>query len=205
MRQKSLLLQAFSSKPLFNPRSTYVDRTLIQEILEIVEQAAIASATLSGKGLKDEADALAVDAMRKRMNQIQMQGRIVIGEGERDEAPMLYIGEEVGTGTGPGVDFAVDPCEGTNLCAYIGVRRNGATGEIKGIGVAVVFLKFCQIEASKRLGKLHRLFDGPMQRRNGNWKLGMLLFSVIEPLLPMGAAMPALIDGDAAVRRQIIE
>jgi fructose-1,6-bisphosphatase II / sedoheptulose-1,7-bisphosphatase len=95
-----------------------VDRTLIQEILEIVEQAAIASATLSGKGLKDEADALAVDAMRKRMNQIQMQGRIVIGEGERDEAPMLYIGEEVGTGTGPGVDFAVDPCEGTNLCAY---------------------------------------------------------------------------------------
>ena len=71
MRQKSLLLQAFSSKPLFNPRSTYVDRTLIQEILEIVEQAAIASATLSGKGLKDEADALAVDAMRKRMNQIQ--------------------------------------------------------------------------------------------------------------------------------------
>ena len=118
MRQKSLLLQAFSSKPLFNPRSTYVDRTLIQEILEIVEQAAIASATLSGKGLKDEADALAVDAMRKRMNQIQMQGRIVIGEGERDEAPMLYIGEEVGTGTGPGVDFAVDPCEGTNLCAY---------------------------------------------------------------------------------------
>ena len=95
-----------------------MDQTLIQEILEIVEQAAIASATLSGKGLKDEADALAVDAMRKRMNQIQMQGRIVIGEGERDEAPMLYIGEEVGTGNGPGVDFAVDPCEGTNLCAY---------------------------------------------------------------------------------------
>ena len=95
-----------------------MDQSLIQEILEIVEQAAIASATLSGKGLKDEADALAVDAMRKRMNKIQMQGKIVIGEGERDEAPMLYIGEEVGTGTGPGVDFAVDPCEGTNLCAY---------------------------------------------------------------------------------------
>jgi len=55
--------------------------------------------------------------MRKRMGTIQMQGRIVIGEGERDEAPMLYIGEEVGSGTGPGVDFAVDPCEGTNLCA----------------------------------------------------------------------------------------
>ena len=78
-----------------------VDQTLIQEILEIVGQAAIASASLSGKGLKDEADALAVDAMRKRMGQIQMQGRIVLGEGERDEAPMLYIGEEVGSGIGP--------------------------------------------------------------------------------------------------------
>ncbi len=95
-----------------------MDQTLIQEILEVVEQAAIASAKLSGKGLKNEADAAAVEAMRKRMGQIQMQGRIVIGEGERDEAPMLYIGEEVGSGTGPGVDFAVDPCEGTNLCAF---------------------------------------------------------------------------------------
>ena len=94
-----------------------MDRTLIQEILEVVEQAAIASAELTGLGQKDEADAAAVEAMRKRMGQIQMQGRIVIGEGERDEAPMLYIGEEVGSGTGPGVDFAVDPCEGTNLCA----------------------------------------------------------------------------------------
>ncbi len=98
-------------------RSLTVDRTLIQEILEVVEQAAIASAQLTGLGKKDEADAAAVEAMRKRMGQIEMQGRIVIGEGERDEAPMLYIGEEVGSGSGPGVDFAVDPCEGTNLCA----------------------------------------------------------------------------------------
>ena len=94
-----------------------MDRTLVQEILEVVEQAAIASAQLTGLGQKDEADAAAVEAMRKRMGTIQMQGRIVIGEGERDEAPMLYIGEEVGSGSGPGVDFAVDPCEGTNLCA----------------------------------------------------------------------------------------
>jgi len=94
-----------------------VDRTLIQEILEVVEQAGIASAKLTGLGLKNEADAAAVEAMRERMYKIQMQGRIVIGEGERDEAPMLYIGEEVGSGSGPGVDFAVDPCEGTNLCA----------------------------------------------------------------------------------------
>ncbi|TGG90804.1 MAG: class II fructose-bisphosphatase [Aphanocapsa feldmannii 277cV] len=94
-----------------------MNRTLIQEILEVVEQAAIASAELTGLGKKDEADAAAVEAMRRRMGQIEMQGRIVIGEGERDEAPMLYIGEEVGSGNGPGVDFAVDPCEGTNLCA----------------------------------------------------------------------------------------
>jgi len=94
-----------------------VDRTLIQELLEVVEQAAIASAKLTGQGRKNNADAAAVEAMRQRMGEIAMQGRIVIGEGERDEAPMLYIGEEVGSGTGPGVDFAVDPCEGTNLCA----------------------------------------------------------------------------------------
>jgi len=94
-----------------------VNQTLIQEILEVVEQAAIASAKLTGLGQKDEADAAAVEAMRLRMGKIEMKGKIVIGEGERDEAPMLYIGEEVGSGSGPGVDFAVDPCEGTNLCA----------------------------------------------------------------------------------------
>jgi len=94
-----------------------VNQTLIQEILEVVEQAAIASAKLTGLGQKDEADAAAVEAMRLRMGKIEMKGKIVIGEGERDEAPMLYIGEEVGSGNGPGVDFAVDPCEGTNLCA----------------------------------------------------------------------------------------
>ncbi len=94
-----------------------MDRNLIQELLEVVEQAAIASAQLTGQGRKNDADAAAVEAMRKRMGAIPMQGRIVIGEGERDEAPMLYIGEEVGSGHGPGVDFAVDPCEGTNLCA----------------------------------------------------------------------------------------
>jgi len=94
-----------------------VNQTLIQEILEVVEQAAIASAKLTGLGQKDEADAAAVEAMRLRMGKIEMKGKIVIGEGERDEAPMLYIGEEVGSGSGPGVDFAVDPCEGTNLSA----------------------------------------------------------------------------------------
>jgi fructose-1,6-bisphosphatase II / sedoheptulose-1,7-bisphosphatase len=107
-----------------------MDSTLGLEIIEIVEQAAVASARLVGKGDKDGADEAAVEAMRKKMNQIRMRGRIVIGEGERDDAPMLYIGEEVGICSQPGgkdvcnpeelveVDFAVDPCEGTNLCAY---------------------------------------------------------------------------------------
>lgn len=107
-----------------------MESTLGLEIIEVVEQAAIASARLMGKGDKNEADRVAVEAMRERMNKIHMRGRIVIGEGERDEAPMLYIGEEVGICTREDaaafcnpdelleIDIAVDPCEGTNLCAY---------------------------------------------------------------------------------------
>ena len=93
-----------------------MNQTLIQEILEVVEQAAIASAKLTGLGQKDEADAAAVEAMRLRMGKIEMKGKIVIGEGERDEAPMLYIGEKVGQG-GPNVDIALDPLEGTTITA----------------------------------------------------------------------------------------
>ena len=107
-----------------------MESTLGLEIIEVVEQAAIASARWMGKGDKDMADEVAVEAMRERMNKIHMRGRIVIGEGERDNAPMLYIGEEVGICTQPDaknfcnpeelveIDIAVDPCEGTNLCAY---------------------------------------------------------------------------------------
>lgn len=107
-----------------------MDKTIGLEIIEVVEQAAIASARWMGKGEKNIADQVAVEAMRERMNQIHMRGRIVIGEGERDDAPMLYIGEEVGICSQPGgadqcnpeelveIDIAVDPCEGTNLVAY---------------------------------------------------------------------------------------
>jgi len=107
-----------------------VENTLGLEIIEVVEQAAIASAKWMGKGEKNTADQVAVEAMRERMNKIYMRGRIVIGEGERDDAPMLYIGEEVGICTQPNadqlcnpdelveIDIAVDPCEGTNLVAY---------------------------------------------------------------------------------------
>ena len=107
-----------------------MESTLGLEIIEVVERAAIASARWMGKGDKNTADEVAVEAMRERMNDIYMRGRIVIGEGERDDAPMLYIGEEVGICTRPDakdhcnpeelieIDIAVDPCEGTNLCAY---------------------------------------------------------------------------------------
>ena len=107
-----------------------MDNVIGLEIIEVVEQAAIASARWMGKGEKNTADQVAVEAMRERMNKIHMRGRIVIGEGERDEAPMLYIGEEVGICTQPNaselcdieqlveIDIAVDPCEGTNLVAY---------------------------------------------------------------------------------------
>ncbi|HOA82538.1 MAG TPA: class II fructose-bisphosphatase [Thermodesulfovibrio thiophilus] len=94
-----------------------MNSSLTPPILRVCELAAIASARLMGKGNRKEADQAAVTAMRNALNDVPIRGRIVIGEGERDEAPMLYIGEEVGNGTGPEVDIAVDPLEGTNLCA----------------------------------------------------------------------------------------
>lgn len=87
------------------------------EALNAAELAAIAAERLAGRGDKVAADQAAVDAMRKGLNAMAMRGRIVIGEGERDEAPMLYIGEEVGTGEGPEIDIALDPLEGTGLAA----------------------------------------------------------------------------------------
>jgi fructose-1,6-bisphosphatase class II len=95
-----------------------MEQTLSLEFLRVVEQAAIACATSIGHGRRKYSDQLAVEAMRKAMESVRMDGAIVIGEGERDEAPMLYIGEKVGMGVGhPEVDIAVDPLEGTNLCA----------------------------------------------------------------------------------------
>jgi len=87
------------------------------DLVEVCEAAARACAPYVGSGQKDEGDGLAVDAMRKRINEVNMKGVIVIGEGAKDEAPALYDDEEVGTGKGIGVDIAVDPIEGTNLFA----------------------------------------------------------------------------------------
>jgi fructose-1,6-bisphosphatase II / sedoheptulose-1,7-bisphosphatase len=94
-----------------------LDRVLVLEITRVTEAAAIAAARLRGQGNNKGADKAAVDAMRRELGKLAIRGKVVIGEGEMDEAPMLYIGEEVGTGEGPRVDIAVDPLEGTTICA----------------------------------------------------------------------------------------
>jgi fructose-1,6-bisphosphatase II / sedoheptulose-1,7-bisphosphatase len=99
-----------------------LDRILVLEMVRVTEAAAIAASKLVGRGNERDADHAAVEAMREALNQLEFDGTIVIGEGERDEAPMLYIGEKVGAaqGTGPSIDIALDPLEGTTITAKAG-------------------------------------------------------------------------------------
>ena len=99
-----------------------MDRNFAMEFVRVTEMAALAAARFMGRGDEKAADQAAVDAMRRMLNSIQFNGTVVIGEGERDEAPMLYIGEKVGTGEGARLDLALDPLEGTTLCANGGVN-----------------------------------------------------------------------------------
>ena len=94
-----------------------LNRILTLELARVTERAAVAAARIRGCGDEKAADQAAVDAMRKELNRLPIDGTVVIGEGERDEAPMLYIGEKVGTKEGPSVDIALDPLEGTTICA----------------------------------------------------------------------------------------
>ena len=100
-----------------NEPDSGLDRVLVLEVTRVTEAAAIAAARLRGRGQEKAADKAAVDAMRSELAKLAISGTVVIGEGEMDEAPMLYIGEKVGSGDGPQVDIAVDPLEGTTLCA----------------------------------------------------------------------------------------
>ena len=109
--------------------SSVLDRVLVLEMVRVTEAAAIAASALVGRGDEKAADAAAVEAMRAALNELPMDGTVVIGEGERDEAPMLFIGERVGTfrpdggtaeGDGPGIDIALDPLEGTTITAKAG-------------------------------------------------------------------------------------
>ena len=107
-----------------------MDRNLALEVVRVTEAAALSCARLMGRGDEKAADQAAVDAMRQAFNGVAIDGTVVIGEGERDEAPMLYIGEKVGTGEGPEVDIALDPLEGTTICA------NGAPNALAVIAIA---------------------------------------------------------------------
>jgi len=107
-----------------------VDRNLALEVIRVTEAAALSSARLMGRGDEKAADQAAVDAMRQAFNGVAINGTVVIGEGERDEAPMLYIGERVGSGDGPKVDIALDPLEGTTICA------NGGPNALAVIAIA---------------------------------------------------------------------
>ncbi|MEP0316484.1 MAG: class II fructose-bisphosphatase [Hyphomonas sp.] len=98
-------------------KNSVLTPSLADSMVRVTESAAIAAAKLVGRGDEKKADAAAVDAMRTAFNEVDFKGRVVIGEGERDEAPMLYIGEEVGTGKGAEIDIALDPLEGTTLTA----------------------------------------------------------------------------------------
>ena len=104
------------------PRSSTLDRVLVLEMVRVTENAAIACSKLIGRGDEKAADAAAVEAMRDALNQLEFDGTVVIGEGERDEAPMLFIGEKVdrAQGTGPRIDIALDPLEGTTITAKAG-------------------------------------------------------------------------------------
>lgn len=99
-----------------------MDRNLALEAVRVTEAAALSSARLMGRGNEKMADQAAVDAMRRALNSIKIKGTVMIGEGERDEAPMLYIGEKVGASDAPEVDIAVDPLEGTTICATGGTN-----------------------------------------------------------------------------------
>ena len=115
-------------------RDQILDRVLVMEVARVTEAAAMSASRMIGRGDEKQADQAAVDAMRKALNNLDIQGRVVIGEGERDEAPMLYIGEIVGSGKGPEVDIALDPLEGTtltakgmsNALAVIAIARRGS-------------------------------------------------------------------------------
>src|SRR5258708_11417759 len=115
--------------------NAHMDRNLALEAVRVTEAAALSASRLMGRGDEKSADQAAVDAMRQALNGLAIDGTVVIGEGERDEAPMLFIGEKVGTGHGPRIDIALDPLEGTTITARGGAKAlaviaQAATGRL---------------------------------------------------------------------------
>ena len=190
------------------------DRMLSLGLARVSEAAAIASADLIGRGDEKAADQAAVNAMRDQLNKLDISGVVVIGEGERDEAPMLYIGEEVGSGHGPGVDIALDPLEGTTLTAKdmpnaLTVIAMGPRGSMlhapdvymeklaigPGYKTDVVSLKMSPRERILALAKAKKceakditvcVLDRPRHQK------------IIEDVRSTGAAIRLITDGDVA-------
>src|ERR671925_1191820 len=121
---------AVRDRPASEQQTRVMDRNLALELLRVTEAAALAAAPLQGRGDKIAADQRAVEAMRSAVGSVDMKGTVVIGEGEKDEAPMLYFGEQVGNGLEPEVDVAVDPIDGTRLTA------NGQPGALSVVALA---------------------------------------------------------------------
>lgn len=130
-----------------------LERELAMEIVRVTELAALNSARWMGRGKKNEADNAATEAMRKMFDTVAMDGTVVIGEGEMDEAPMLYIGERLGTGAAPEVDIAVDPLEGTNIVA---------SGQANAMAVVAIAPKGCLLHAPDMY--MDKLAVGPRAR-----------------------------------------
>ena len=149
----------------------FADRMLSLGLARVSEAAAIAAAKLVGRGDEKAADQAAVDAMRTQLNLLDIKGVVVIGEGERDEAPMLYIGEEVGTGDGPGVDIALDPLEGTTLTAKdmpnaLAVIAMGPRGSM--LHAPDVYMDKLAIGPGYKTGVVSPRHD-PDRARSGRW------------------------------------
>ncbi|HKU57217.1 MAG TPA: class II fructose-bisphosphatase [Gaiellaceae bacterium] len=190
------------------------DRNIAMELVRVTEAGAMAAARWIGRGDKEEADRAAVDAMRFVLDSVSMRGVVVIGEGEKDEAPMLYNGEEVGNGEGPEVDVAVDPLEGTrltalgqpNAIAVIAVAERGtmlfpgAAFYMEKIAVGPAALEAIDIERSpaenvgavaEALGKTPREVDVVVLERERHEEL-------IAELREAGARVRLIRDGDVA-------
>jgi fructose-1,6-bisphosphatase II len=131
---------------------TEISRNLALELVRVTESGALASARWMGRGDKNNADAAAVDAMRRVLNRIEMDGVVVIGEGEKDEAPMLYIGERIGTGASPQVEVAVDPVDGTTLLSK---------GLPNAISVVAMAGGWGALYDAKHVAYMHKIAVGP--------------------------------------------
>jgi fructose-1,6-bisphosphatase II len=190
------------------------DRNLAIEIVRVTEAAAMAAARWQGRGDKESGDQAAVDAMRQVLDTVEMDGRVVIGEGEKDEAPMLYNGEEVGTGSPPEVDIAVDPVDGTRLLAEgrpgsLAVMAAAPTGTMFDPGPCVYMEKLVvgpeavgSIDLDRPLGENLQAVAKAMGRAVGDLTVVMLdrdrHEDAMRAVREVGARLSLITDGDVA-------